>query len=354
MYATQSGTNYYFGRKLIKNASGYVYSDRLGSIGQFFPYGNQRGTVTSNDTEKFTGYFRDSETGLDCASNRYYGPGAARFMTPDRGMGGAKPTDPGSWNKYAYASGDPVNRADPGGTQDCDIEAPDCYCQIYGQLGSPNGYDPNCDPNYCPPGICGTDGSGGGTNPPAQVPCYDNLEQIQAVLTSLESAVYSQFANDPNLTLQQKVALGGVITDAVDAEMSAIGAYMWPSASGASPPGPDPAYYKGGHFNLILNNGPGSELADVLGGVGSAAYAAFQSDVVGRFDASTLGQALHGSSGALSLGQPSENDYFHFDTASPYEALFGIGALIHGIRDVAGGNLPRLLFGRYPCLDPGF
>ena len=29
LYATQIGTNYYFGGKLIKNASGYVYSDRL-------------------------------------------------------------------------------------------------------------------------------------------------------------------------------------------------------------------------------------------------------------------------------------------------------------------------------------
>ena len=85
-------------------------------------------------------------------------PGKGRFITPDRLTG--TPSNPGSWNRYAYASGDPIGRTDPGGTQDCNVEAPDCYCQIYGQLGSPNGYDPNCDPNYCPYGICGTGGPG--------------------------------------------------------------------------------------------------------------------------------------------------------------------------------------------------
>jgi hypothetical protein len=47
-------------------------------------------------------------------------------MTPDPcTAGGAQsgsvnnPGDPGSWNRYAYTRGDPVNRADPGGT--CDL-----------------------------------------------------------------------------------------------------------------------------------------------------------------------------------------------------------------------------------------
>ena len=35
IYATQTGANLYFGGKLIKNANGWVYPDRLGSIGKF-------------------------------------------------------------------------------------------------------------------------------------------------------------------------------------------------------------------------------------------------------------------------------------------------------------------------------
>ena len=119
-YASQTGTNYYFGSKLIKNASGYVGSDRLGSIGKYYPYGQEKPSATTNGTEKFTGYFRDSETGLDYADQRYHDPGTGRFMTPDRYTNSAGPTDPGSWNRYAYTRGDPVNRVDTSGLDDCD------------------------------------------------------------------------------------------------------------------------------------------------------------------------------------------------------------------------------------------
>ena len=117
--ATQTGINYYFGGKLIKNANGWVYSDRLASIGKFYPYGIERPSATQNGTEKFTGYFRDAETGNDYADQRYSSPGMGRFMTPDRMTG--NPSNPGSWNKYAYASGDPINRKDPGGNYDCTV-----------------------------------------------------------------------------------------------------------------------------------------------------------------------------------------------------------------------------------------
>ena len=75
-------------------------------------YENRGGPVCST-------YFRDSETGLDYAQNRYHRPGEGRFMTPDPYMGSASPADPGSWNRYAYVGGDPVNRIDPFGL--CDV-----------------------------------------------------------------------------------------------------------------------------------------------------------------------------------------------------------------------------------------
>ena len=39
----------------------------------------------------------------------------ARLTTPDPSGGSARGADPGSWNQYAYAGGDPVNRVDPSG-----------------------------------------------------------------------------------------------------------------------------------------------------------------------------------------------------------------------------------------------
>ena len=124
MYASQTGTNYYFGTKLIKNAGGYIGADRLGSIGHFYPYGQEKPSATQNGTEKFTGYLRDGETGMDYAGNRYHVPGTGRFLTPDpyksNGGGVGDPTNPVSWNKYAYALGDPVRYRDPHGLFSCD------------------------------------------------------------------------------------------------------------------------------------------------------------------------------------------------------------------------------------------
>ena len=118
LVASQTGTNYYFGGKLVKNSTGYVTPDRLGSIGKYFPYGQERPSATQDGKEKFATYFRDSETGLDYAQNRYHQPGMGRFMSADPYAASGGPNDPGSWNRYAYTRGDPVNRGDPSGLDD--------------------------------------------------------------------------------------------------------------------------------------------------------------------------------------------------------------------------------------------
>ncbi|MEQ1948813.1 MAG: RHS repeat-associated core domain-containing protein [Bryobacteraceae bacterium] len=127
-----TSTNVYFGGRMIGkgtyNSGGTndkvtvasVAQDRLGSMnGKFYPYGQERPSATSNDKEKFTGYYRDASTGLDYADQRYHQAGVGRFMTPDPFGGSAKPSDPGSWNRYGYVIGDPVNHSDPSGL--CDV-----------------------------------------------------------------------------------------------------------------------------------------------------------------------------------------------------------------------------------------
>jgi RHS repeat-associated protein len=85
--------------------------DRLGSNvtggKRYFPFGQEKPSATANNVEKFTGYYRDAETGLDYADQRYHNPGTGRFLTAD-------PIGDGL-NWYAYASGDPVNVVDPTG-----------------------------------------------------------------------------------------------------------------------------------------------------------------------------------------------------------------------------------------------
>jgi RHS repeat-associated protein len=123
---TFQSRNVYFAGKLISAQGNAVSRDRLGSVRwnsatgghTYFPYGVEYygdNNTTTNDTEKYATYTRDSLTGLDYAMNRYYSNTWGRFMTPDASGRGAHLGDPGSWNLYAYAGDDPVNNSDPSG-----------------------------------------------------------------------------------------------------------------------------------------------------------------------------------------------------------------------------------------------
>jgi RHS repeat-associated protein len=86
------------------------------SINRVFPFGEQWQLPTgSSNTQEFTTYQRDGESGLDYAMARYFASRSGRFMTPDPEHVGANVGDPQSWNAYAYAGNDPINFVDPDG-----------------------------------------------------------------------------------------------------------------------------------------------------------------------------------------------------------------------------------------------
>ncbi len=87
--------------------------------------------------------------GLDYAQNRFYDPARGRFTTADSTMDGAI-NDPVSWNKYAYAGGDLINKYDPQGT---------CYLWI----GNPGSLED-------PPDMCFPVGGNGPYKPPRMSP----------------------------------------------------------------------------------------------------------------------------------------------------------------------------------------
>jgi RHS repeat-associated protein len=130
----------------------YLATDRLGSIradysgGQYsyYPYGEAK-TAPSGQA----GLYADLEDPV-----RGYDSYAGRWSKPDPlGMKAAVLTNPITWNRYAYANGDPVNFVDPAGT---------------------NAMSPE-NPGYCPPEMAfcgsgfwdptGTAGGGGGGSP---------------------------------------------------------------------------------------------------------------------------------------------------------------------------------------------
>jgi RHS repeat-associated protein len=127
---TQVSINQFFGgRELMPmDRLGSVRYDQYGNVA-YYPWGEER-TSTANGTDKFATYFRDTN-GLDYARARYYNSNFGRFLSPDAGGSAtADPADPQSWNRYAYAGGDPVNFNDPTGQ----------YSENPGNPCGPSGY----------------------------------------------------------------------------------------------------------------------------------------------------------------------------------------------------------------------
>jgi RHS repeat-associated protein len=132
----------------------FVAVDRLGSVKKYYtapagtaylPYGEEANPgAIANDQIKFATYTRDNSTGLDYADQRFFTSQFGRFLSADRFKQAAKANDSGSWNKYSYTRGDPVNRRDRRGT---------CDDQLFDM--SDGSGDGGGD------GDCGGDGSGG-------------------------------------------------------------------------------------------------------------------------------------------------------------------------------------------------
>jgi RHS repeat-associated protein len=103
--------NQHIGGQLTSDGGKAVTTDRLGSTRAkdaerytYFPYGEPRTATVSGG-----GVYAGLENPL-----RVYDAGSGRFNRPDPlGLGAVKMGDPGSWNRFAYVQGDPVNYVDP-------------------------------------------------------------------------------------------------------------------------------------------------------------------------------------------------------------------------------------------------
>jgi RHS repeat-associated protein len=120
-YFTMASTALYFAGRLLEA------QDRLGSVGTYYPYGEEY-APTGQDGDKYATYFGDAATNLQYAKNRYYSSAMGRFLTPDPYRASGGPADPASWNRYGYVKGDPVNFNDPRGL---DVPA-DWIMNVYG------------------------------------------------------------------------------------------------------------------------------------------------------------------------------------------------------------------------------
>ena len=99
--------------------------------------------VGDNVRQKFTGYERDEETGLDFAEARYYYNNHGRFTAVDPLLASGKSADPQTFNRYAYTMNRPLILTDPTGL--------DPFCQANGRgcggLPRGSGEEPRSDEN---------------------------------------------------------------------------------------------------------------------------------------------------------------------------------------------------------------
>jgi RHS repeat-associated protein len=112
--------HYYFSdhpgsHAVVDNATGSACEQDI----DYYPYGGVENDYCPNVPQKykFTGKERDSETGLDNFGARYDASSLGRFMTPDPFYKDAHPSDPQSWNEYAYVRNQPLRLVDPTGNQ---------------------------------------------------------------------------------------------------------------------------------------------------------------------------------------------------------------------------------------------
>jgi len=114
---------------VLTNSLGEVVSRR-----DFLPFGEEVLPDGANRTanqkyvvdgvrQKFTGYQKDEETGLDFAEARMYNNQHARFTAIDPLLASGKSANPQTFNRYVYVTNNPLILTDPSGLQAAEVKA---------------------------------------------------------------------------------------------------------------------------------------------------------------------------------------------------------------------------------------
>jgi len=124
---------FYLGGQLVaeykEGRTYFVHTDPIGSTRlvtglnqtvvqnlDYLPFGEQNSTDSGISTHEFTGDVHDAESNLDHAQFRQYSSTLGRWMHPDpAGLAAVDPSNPQSWNRYAYVDDDPLNLTDSSG-----------------------------------------------------------------------------------------------------------------------------------------------------------------------------------------------------------------------------------------------
>jgi RHS repeat-associated protein len=197
-------------RLITQEDTPWVYSDvALSPFG--FPY-----AISGSGDYSYTGMNQDTSAGLyDFPAREYEWQG--RWPSPDpAGLAAVDPTNPQSWNRYAYALNNPLALTDPLGLDvfgNCDDGDPFCCDPFTGICGGcPLGGE------FCPIGPFPGGGGGGGgasgssgptpiSEPPVNVGVPDDLGPMNGPIWSEQVPIYGPSLN-PYLIIENFALYG--------------------------------------------------------------------------------------------------------------------------------------------------
>jgi hypothetical protein len=271
-----------------------------------------------------------------------------RFNTVDPYQASAGAGDPGSWNRYAYVGGDPVNFGDWSGLQrencgdayavDASLSGP-CYESGGGFRSALGG--------TCVANIAGLGFSSPFCYAPAPFmnpeatsstapPCWHDGGRMKQTLTDLSSNITS--IAGAFLGGSELANLSGLISTMITFEMEE---FLEKIATGSVTPS---GSYNGGHFNLRL---PETTIRAAMGAANFDIFlAAFGGSLDGTRQDTVYGT---GAQGNYTLHSKEADGWlnFHFDIYNPLSGN-PINLVGHLFGDVIGGHIGS------PCLDPAW
>jgi RHS repeat-associated protein len=134
--------------KMTQNGASYESTASLPFGDDVTQWGNEVGGAGS---ARFTGDLHDSESNLEHTLFRQYSSTQGRWLSPDpSGMAAADPTNPQTWNRYAYVGNSPLNNidplgllppppTDPGNGTGCAVNEVPVSCEFADSLGGGGG-----------------------------------------------------------------------------------------------------------------------------------------------------------------------------------------------------------------------
>ncbi|HXC95395.1 MAG TPA: RHS repeat-associated core domain-containing protein [Edaphobacter sp.] len=148
VYPTYYSGDHIGSTRIMTSGGGWPMSSET-----YYPFGQEQSSTTDPNHYKFTGFERDSESGLDHAMFRQHSSQAGRWMSPDpSGLSFADPSDPQTLNLYSYVRNSPMGYVDPSGLCGYWSTATDVFTNIDGTqtITKTSTYvgDDNCAYNY--------------------------------------------------------------------------------------------------------------------------------------------------------------------------------------------------------------